>query len=298
MSKNCKSSNKLPLGCGIFVGAVGPTGPTGSGETISIRDARVAEPFEDARVIDNFSNNNHTLDFVIPRGKDGNSFNILGYYDTFEELQREHGVGNIGDGYLVDGNLYVWADNTKSWQNVGEIRGPQGEQGPPGMGLMKSCYVVTFNNGTQSDGIAVMKNGRIPLARDEINIASIINLDNNTIKLNESGYYKITFTVSAYPEVTSLDFDPSKDFVSVGFREVNTDNVYVGTSGWVYNGEAAVLMGQGIISAPTNDKVYEFVNLSNSTIYLSSPDIRNISSSSYFSNCLVTVVIDYLGSGV
>lgn len=295
MSKNCNYKHKIPLDCNILIGQ---PGPKGKADTISIGKTIVAEPYEEAKVIDNYNNNNHTLDFIIPRGKDGNSINILGSYNSVDDLIKEHNTGNIGDAYLVDGNLYIWADNTKSWQNIGEIKGPQGEQGPPGMKLMQSSYIVTFNNSLTSDGIAVKTQERIPLTRAEININNLITLDNNIITLNEAGYYKVTFTISAYPEVTKLDFDPDNDFVSIGFKELDSDNIYIGTSGWVYNGEAALLTGQGIISVPTNNKSYELINISKNTIYLNSPDIRNIASASYFSNCLVTIIIDYLGNGL
>jgi len=50
-------------------------------------------------------------------------------------------IGEPGDAYLINGDLYVWSDTTNDWTNVGTIKGPkgdtgpqgpQGEQGPPG----------------------------------------------------------------------------------------------------------------------------------------------------------------------
>jgi hypothetical protein len=38
--------------------------------------------------------------------------------------------GNIGDGYLVNGNLYVWSGS--AWNDVGAIQGPQGTAGYTG----------------------------------------------------------------------------------------------------------------------------------------------------------------------
>ncbi len=67
-----------------------------------------------------------------PTGPAGTSIKILGSYDTLEELINEQPMGNIGDGYLVGSDLYVWANNGRGWVNVGTIRGPQGEQGIPG----------------------------------------------------------------------------------------------------------------------------------------------------------------------
>lgn len=71
-------------------------------------------------------------------GADGTSVNILGSYNTLEELKAAHPTGNIGDAYIVQGNMYVWCIEDNDWQNVGNIQGPigpagpQGEQGIPG----------------------------------------------------------------------------------------------------------------------------------------------------------------------
>lgn len=64
-------------------------------------------------------------------GKDGTSVNIVGVYDTFEELMAEHPTGNVGDAYMVKGIMYVWIED-KGWESVGNIQGPQGVQGPQG----------------------------------------------------------------------------------------------------------------------------------------------------------------------
>ncbi len=66
------------------------------------------------------------------RGADGNSITILGYFDTEQDLKKNHPIGNIGDSYLVGDHLYVWSEENKEWKNVGVIRGPQGEMGPTG----------------------------------------------------------------------------------------------------------------------------------------------------------------------
>lgn len=211
-------------------------GPKGEADTIVIRDTITSEAGTSAKVIDNYNDGVHTLDFIIPKGEDGTN-------------------------------------------------------------LIKSAYIVTFNDGTSVDGIPVNSLDRIPFSRVELDNNNLVNVDLNeqTIKFNIAGYYKISFTVSAYPKVNAVDFDPTRDIVSVGFREVNTDNAYVGVGQWVYNGEPVVLPAQGIISVTNLNNTYELVNLSKETIYLESPDLRDISSISYFSNSLVTLVIEYLG---
>lgn len=243
-------------------------------------------------------------------GVAGTSVTILGTYDTYDDLIREHPVAMANDSYLVNGDLYVWSENENTWKNVGKIQGPtgpQGETGPQGLPgergqagptLIRTAYLVTFNNGTSSDGIPIPSNDRIPIDRVELDITNLITLDTEeeTIQFNEIGYYKISFTISAYPKVNSVNFDPTTDIVSVGLRETDTDNVYIGIGEWVFNGEAVELTGQGIISVQDITTLYELVNLGKETIYLNTPDIRNLATISYFSNPLLTIVIEYLGT--
>lgn len=178
------------------------------------------------------------------------------------------------------------------------LQGPKGDvgpTGPTGPSLLRSAYLVTFNDSTKADGIEVKSGDSLPITRTELDISNIITLNNNIIKFNVPGYYKISFTVSAYPLVSSVDFDPETDIVSVGFKETNTDLVYIGVGQWVYNGEAIEHFAQGILSVPDISKTFELSNLGKSSIYISTPDIKNIASTSYFSNPLITIVIDYLG---
>jgi hypothetical protein len=65
-------------------------------------------------------------------GADGAGVSILGSYNTVAELVAAHPTGNVGDAYLVGGNLYVWSANSNAWLDVGNIQGPQGQQGIKG----------------------------------------------------------------------------------------------------------------------------------------------------------------------
>lgn len=82
------------------------------------------------------------FDLVGPKGEDGKqgekgdpgtSINIMGDYATQADLVAAHATGNLGEGYLIGSHLWIWttADGGK-WIDVGEVRGPQGIQGPPG----------------------------------------------------------------------------------------------------------------------------------------------------------------------
>lgn len=62
------------------------------------------------------------------KGQDGTSVKILGSYETEEELNLAHPNGNeLGDGYMVAGNLHVW--NGSTFENVGQIKGEDGADG-------------------------------------------------------------------------------------------------------------------------------------------------------------------------
>lgn len=62
-------------------------------------------------------------------GVDGVGVTILGSYNTLEELQTAHPIGNAGDAYIIGGNLYVWSVDNAQWEDVGNIQGPAGANG-------------------------------------------------------------------------------------------------------------------------------------------------------------------------
>ncbi len=176
--------------------------------------------------------------------------------------------------------------------------GPEGPVGPAGTNIARSAYLATFNDGTLANGLTVPEGERLPIDREELDISDLITLDtaNETIKFNLEGYYKVSFTVSAYVlHSTNSTFDPTTDFVSLGFKKVNTDDIYIGTSQFIPDEIAVELVGQGIISVVNTNELYTLDNLSKRDIYLKTPDLPNIGSTSYFSNPLVTIVIEYLG---
>jgi hypothetical protein len=74
---------------------------------------------------------------------------IKGSYDSEAELLADHPTGSTGDAYLVGGDLYVWDDTGKRWENVGNIRGPQGVQGPQGAAGAKGEQGVAGPAGPQ-----------------------------------------------------------------------------------------------------------------------------------------------------
>ncbi len=65
-------------------------------------------------------------------GPAGTSITILGSYPSLVDLQTAHPTGNAGDGYLVNGVLYVWDAVGSEWDSVGTIQGPTGPVGATG----------------------------------------------------------------------------------------------------------------------------------------------------------------------
>lgn len=63
------------------------------------------------------------------KGDDGRGVSILGTLDSEADLPA---VGQPGDAYLIDGDMYVWSETSAAWANVGSIQGPQGPQGAKG----------------------------------------------------------------------------------------------------------------------------------------------------------------------
>ena len=69
-------------------------------------------------------------------GADGRAFTVLALYPTLEALQAEHPTASPGDAYAVgtaDSNaIYIWSDDTGSYENIGQLQGPQGPKGDVG----------------------------------------------------------------------------------------------------------------------------------------------------------------------
>ena len=85
-----------------------------------------------------------------PRGLPGISINIKGYYNSLDELKKEHPEGVDGDTYIVNGNLYYWDMIKKSWENAGSIVGPTGPKGDTGpQGETGISEVITID-GTET----------------------------------------------------------------------------------------------------------------------------------------------------
>lgn len=247
----------------------------GNDSTVRVANTYTINSNEKAKVKNIGNNKNAVLEFYIPKGSDGNSEKIkVGSTQTVDagEYADVQDVFNDGVHTL---NFYIpKGDNSNSLVNI--------------------AYLVTFENNYPADGLEIKELGIIPLTRVELDTANICTLENNLIKFNKDGYYKITFIVRSYVKTTN-PFDISKDFVSLGFREQNTDNIYIGGSEFITDSTAKSIYAQGLLSIADTNKLYEIVNLSKRSIYLKTPDLQNINTNSYFVNAPVSLVVEYLG---
>lgn len=252
-----------------------------------------------------------------PTGPAGNGVRIMGSYNSFDDFIKEHQIGNVDDSYMVGCDLYIWDDTNKKWVNAGPIKGdkgdngtpgiqgepgiqgpigPQGEMGPtgptgPSNSTVRSAYLVTFKDSNNEISVPILS--KIPIKHKELDLTNLVTLGENDIKFNVAGYYHISIIVSAY--VKDIQSNPETDFVTIGFRKNNTDDIYIGASLFKDDELASQIKAEGMIAVIDTQDIYELANLSNQEIYLNSPNINDISSNSYFTNSLVTIFIEYLG---
>ena len=107
----------------------------------------------------NYTTTKNVTITLAPKGSDGTSVNILGSYDSYAELKKAHPTGNIGDAYIVQGNMYVWNTEEQDWVDVGDIQGPAGKDGQDGANG-KSAYQIWLENGnvgTEEEYLASLK---------------------------------------------------------------------------------------------------------------------------------------------
>lgn len=68
-----------------------------------------------------------TADSYVKTGWPSTGLNLKGAFSTLDELKANVTDPEVGDAYMVGGDLYVW--NGSDWTNAGRIQGPQGEPG-------------------------------------------------------------------------------------------------------------------------------------------------------------------------
>lgn len=180
--------------------------------------------------------------------------------------------------------------------------GPTGPTGPAGTDLslkMRSANIVFYApHPTTDEGVRVESKANLPLTRIELDPNNYVTLNTttNSFKFNKIGWYRVQFVVSAYVNYADDQaFNPDTDFVSIGFGETGSDNIYVGGSQWDYDEFPLPIFAQGLLSVPNTTTDYSLINTTTREIYLSTPKIENSATKSYFTTLPVSILIEYLG---
>lgn len=239
-----------------------------------------------------------------PMGATGRGLQIDGIVASEELLPK---TPLNGTAFLVGESaprkMFVFDSASGEWIDQGYLQGEKGEKGDKGdtgYGEIKSAYLFTLRSPDfviYNGGFEVPSRGRLPILEErEVSLESPITLDkeNSTILFKEAGVYEIGFTFSAYTKISQDEFDLNADFVAVGFREVDSDNVIAGVNDWGYNEVPHNISGQGIVKIDDVSKEYELVNLHVRPLFLLAGRKEQTMTSSYMITPLVTVVIKQL----
>lgn len=268
-----------------------------------------------------------------PTGATGLGITFSGTVSRVEDLPSnvENGVAYfVGEDaprkvYVFDADKNMWIDQGFMQGEKGEKgeRGDKGEQGekgekgdrgyigpkgdtgatgPTGPSVVKAAYIVTLRDPSlivPDYGMEIASGGRLPLRRLDITSArgNIIQLNDleDTIQFNEIGTYEIMFTFNGNIEQSTYPFDLKTDFVSVGFRAVDADEVYIGANDWSVNETPHNVTGIGLLRVTDLATAYELVNLQKKPMYLAGGHKSSTLTNSYFTTPMVTMIIKKLG---
>lgn len=299
-----KEGNIHHLSLFLPQGAKGDRGATGESELITIDEVETISPNEQAQVIDLKEGNIHHLSFFIPQGVKGDRGEQGARGLTGERgPQGEQGIqgvkGERGEQGLTGARGAKGDPGEQGIQGAKGDRGDKGErgeQGPPGPLDIPCAYILSYNDDPNTfpvEGKEIESNKRLPLMRIELHNGGIINLntDDNSIQFNQTGVYKVVFTVNAYIKNSDPAFDPSTDFVAIAFREIDSDNILAGVNAWTPDECATNMTGQGIFTVPDVATAYELVNTQKKSIFVNGCNVMKTVSQSYFSVPMVSITI-------
>lgn len=257
-----KSCQEMKL-IAVVKGAVGPTGPTGPIGRTGVTGATGPTGGE-----------------VVAR-----TTSTLGEGEEAKVVSSfERGV-NYLDFYIPKGN-----------KGDPGVKGDKGEKGESGFTDILGAMIVSYNDNPQTfpaAGLEIQSNGRFPLMHVQVDVGGIANLDivENTIKFTNTGIYKIQFITNAYIKRVGQVFDSSEDFVSVAFRQVESDAIVAAATAWTPSECATNVVGQGIFIVNDVSKPYELVNTRPRSIFLSGCSVGRTVSQSLLSVPMVSIVI-------
>lgn len=311
---NDKLNNLLARSIRGATGATGVTGATG-GEVVANSTTTLDEG-QQAYVESRYEDGKNHLDFFIPKGQKGDKG------DTEKIKAGEVFIGasdeqaNVFDRY-IDGVHYLDFYIPRGYTGEAGVQGEKGEKGDTGpkgdMGQkgekgdkgdkgdacpaeLESVFILSYNGDPTrfpAGGIEIKSGERLPLERRELDHGGILTLDSvdMTIQFNKTGIYFVTFSTNAYVKRSGDTFDPKTDFVSIAFREVDSDKILAAANNWTPNECALNTFGQGMFVVNDLATAYELVNTQKKSIFVNGCDIGQTISHSYFSVPMVTLSI-------
>lgn len=322
-----------PVGARGPTGPTGATGPAGAGEVV-VRSTTTMDDGEDAKVVSRQEGDTTYLDFFIPRGHDGKMETVLAGIVATVEPDAPADVTDRYDGdvHFLDfsiprgqkgdmgekgetgergekgeqGNAGPKGDKGEPGDkgekgdkgDPGE-KGERGEQGDPAILFIPAAYILSYNDNPTTfptEGKEIASDARLPLMRFELDNGGVVLLDKdeNTIQINKTGVYKVTFSANAYVKHDGGQFNQSTDFVAIAFRQVGTDVIHAAANAWSPEECAVNMFGQGLLVVDDVSNKYELVNVQKKSIYINGCNIMNTISQSYFSVPMVSLIITKL----
>lgn len=242
-----------------------------------------------------------------PAGATGRGLQIDGTVASEQLLPKTPRNGTL---FLVGNDtprkMFVYDEKSSAWVDQGYLQGEKGEKGNKGDkgdrgdGETRGVYLVTLRNPNfviYNGGFEVPSRGRLPILEEhEFSVESPVELDktNSTIRFNETGVYEVGFTFNGHTKIAQDEFDLNADFVAVGFRQVDSDNVLVGVNDWSFNEVPHNMSGHGLVRVDDATKSYELVNLHVRPLFLLAGRKEQTMTSSYMITPMVTMVIKQL----
>lgn len=179
-------------------------------------------------------------------GQDGTSFRILGSKNDPSELPQ--GDNQVGDGYLIQGHLWVWSGT--EWNDAGVIQGPAGESVVNMGGWYEGLFVPYL-------GIVRMGNATFMCTKKEgtYNPPYYTLLDNQGNRIKSESGYILTGTINnAEYQLIAADGTDGKDGLDgvPGKDGVDGKTLYT----WIMYADDAE--GNGISNDPTGKSFIGF----------------------------------------
>ena len=180
-------------------------------------------------------------------------------------------------------------------------KGDQGEAGPTGVAQIQGTYLTTLRDPSfpiPDTGLEIPSGGRLPIkfihANSSRETILTLNSNENTITFNSRGVYEVIATFNGFVKFSGNSFDVKTDFVSVGFREVDSDNVYIGCNDYSSTPEPHNITMIGMLQIADATKPYEIVNLQKKPLFLIGGEKSQTLTNSYFTTPILTLIIKKL----